>query len=140
MLDVHLSPTLAEITWQQLDQTAQLPCSTEKFFAVNNKFTANSRRRFERIFFRGRACLYHKKSTLGVYTIDLSPSGMGFYGPVQLLPKTQVILQFDQYDPLQLVAMRCRRVGEMCYRCGTRFLTGPLSTIPYRNLIRQLEG
>ena len=98
MLDITLSPTFPLTTWQALDQTANLPCKFEDFIASSRPFVASSRRSHSRIHFRGRASMRHGSSTSGVYTIDLSPSGIGLYSPVLLFPSDQVELCFDQFD------------------------------------------
>ena len=139
MLDVTLSPTFPVKTWQALDKTANLPCKFEDFIAGRFPFVANSRRSHSRILFRGRASMRHGGSTSGVYTIDLSPNGVGLYSPVLLLPQDHIELCVNQHDIMELVVRRCRRVGEFCYVCGTNFRTGPMATIPYRDLIRQFQ-
>ena len=140
MLDVVLSPTLPQVTWQSLDQKAILPCTPEEFFENGLPFVANSRRSHSRIHFRGRASMRREGSTSGVYTIDLSPKGLGLYSPVQLLPKQRIEIYFEQCQLMELVVHRCRRIDDYCYLIGTSFRRGPMSPIAYRDLIRQLQS
>ena len=100
----------------------------------------DSRRSHHRLQVRGQAAMRHSGTLSGVYIVDVSPKGVGLYSPMQLLPKTQVVLICDQWEELPLTIRRCQRLRDTCYLCGTCFLEGPMSSADYRDFLRQLES
>ena len=77
--------------------------------------------------------------SLGTYTIDVSPMGVGFYSPVQLYPRERVTVDFGSYGEMELQILRCRRLRKQCYSCGGTFTVGKMSPGTYREFMRFLK-
>ena len=142
MLDYHLSATVTDALWHGIHHRAELPCGAEDYFAVTGATptSPDSRRRFRRVRVRGRAAVRWGSELLGVYTIDVSPAGIGFFSPIQLFPKERVTIMIEECDPKELVIRRCRRGGKACYACGGEFTGGSLGPGPYRELLHLLKA
>jgi hypothetical protein len=141
MLDYKLSATVSDSAWKIATALAKIPKSEEEYFAETGAApeTEDTRRRFRRMRVRGRAIIVQGDEKYGVFTIDVSPMGIGFCSPVQLLPKEKISFFCEQSELLQLEVRRCIRTDEQCYNCGAVFLEGPMPPGMYRNLLSDLK-
>jgi PilZ domain len=126
MLGQRNAGNMIDASWDGVDQFVRLQIPEEEFLrcAGATPMTDDSRRSFHRFYFRGKALLDWRGESLGVYTTDLSRKGMGLLSPIQLFPKSRVQLQLGDSTKCQLEVVRCRRIGQECYECGTRFVIG----------------
>jgi hypothetical protein len=124
MLDLGHEPDVMDDFWALTELQARLPEPAEDFFAGQGPVRTHddSKRRFHRFYFRGKALLYRQAAILGVYTKDVSRHGIAFLSPVQLLPKERVRLCVLGASRLQLEVSRCRRTGPQCFECGAMFV------------------
>lgn len=141
MLADNLSAAIDSNGWQELSNRAELPCTEDDYFGTTgaSPTSPDSRRSYRRIRVRGRLEVRRGSESLGAYTIDVSPAGVGFYSPVQLYPKERVTVVFDGYGDLELQISRCRRVRKQCYSCGGMFTEGKMSPGIYREFLRFLK-
>jgi hypothetical protein len=124
MLDIGHERDLIDDFWALTEAKARLNQPDADYFAFKGPVPQcfESKRRFHRFYFRGKAILYRQDTILGVYTQDVSRQGIGFLSPVQLLPKQRVQMRVVGTNRLQLEVSRCRRVGECCFECGAKFI------------------
>jgi PilZ domain len=99
-----------------------LPPSWTDFFEVHGPIRCeySDRRAFRRVHFRGEALLTVGDEHFRVYTKDLSRGGMSFLHHKQLFPLDRVAIWWSSDDRAQLEVIRCTRLGECCYACGSR--------------------
>ncbi len=141
MLDFDLSTTLNNQLWESLPTCAALPCDEATFLAGSgiDSMIDDTRRRFRRVKLHGRAAATCGNQTFGVYTIDVSPMGVSFYSPRNLLPKEIVKLSFEQFRSLDVKIRRCRRVAASCYSCGGDFTAGAMKPAEYREFLEAMK-
>jgi len=121
MLDLIDATTLSEQAWRQLASRAELPCSWDEYVTsggVSNS-KVNSTRKHCRVSLRSIAIVIDGDQQYAAYAKDVSKSGLGFYSPVNLLPRTIIQLWVPGRALLRLRITRCRRLGERSYECGT---------------------
>jgi len=82
---------------------------------------ADNRRQYHRYYLRSKALLKRGDTTIGGYTKDISRQGVCLLSPLQLLPKERVKLTLPNGAAYSLQVVRCRRVFDNCFECGTRF-------------------
>ena len=142
MLDYQLSMSVSDHAWNTSTARATLAQSDEEFFAESGAGAQaeDSRRRYRRIRARGRAIAVRGTERYGVFTDDVSPFGIGFFSPIQLFPKEQVTLYFEESDKVVLEVRRCVRTEQNSYSCGGNFLKGPMSPSAYRNFLAELKS
>ena len=123
MLDLRNSRELIEYHWNSLDLRSELPCSEKEYWNRSGPVSvqANSQRRYNRTYLREIGILHSKEGDLAVYAKDLSRMGIGFYSPVQLFPCDRVELQIPGKILLNLKIVRCLRIRDRCFDCGTVF-------------------
>jgi len=110
--------------WEGTDAKVQLPeALRETFFSPQGPLPTHfeNKRQYHRYYLRGKAVLKRGDQVLGTYTKDVSRQGVGFYSPVQLLPKERVQLRLPTVE-LSLEVTRCRRIAKDCFECGARFV------------------
>jgi hypothetical protein len=141
MLADNLSAAVDTEAWQELSNWAELPSSKDDYFGTSgaSPTSPDSRRSYRRIRIRGRLEVRRGSESLGAYTIDVSPAGIGFYSPVQLYPQERVTAVFNGFGDLELQVSRCRRVRKQCYSCGGIFTGGKMSPGNYREFLRFLK-
>jgi len=128
MLDIRDATTLSELDWEQLPSRAELPCSWPEYAAGAGTVHTrpDSTRQFCRVALRSIAIAWVGDAAHAVYTKDVSKTGMGFYSPIQLLPRASVRIWVPGRSVLGLRVSRCKRLGERCFECGTQFeVSGP---------------
>lgn len=142
MLDLNLSATVSDHVWESASERVTLPQSVKDFFDQQGAapVAENTRRRYRRVFVRGRGIVLRGNNKYGAYTIDVSPMGVGFFAPLQLLPKEKIGLLFEESGLLRLEIRRCVRTGPNCYSCGGNFLDGPLLPGACRNFLAELSA
>jgi hypothetical protein len=123
MLDLRDATTLSELDWERIPTRTELPFSLDEYAAgagaVSTKF--DSTRQFCRIALRSIAIIWVEDDVYAAYTKDVSKTGIGFYSPVHLLPRTIVQLWVPGRSVLPLSISRCKRLGPRCFECGTLF-------------------
>ncbi len=142
MLDISLSATVSDQVWDSAAAHTTLSQSAENFFAEQGAVPVaeNTRRRYRRVFVRGRGVIVQGDKQYGAYTIDVSPMGIGFFSPIQLFPKQIIALFFEESGIRQLVVRRCVRTGPQCYSCGGDFVEGPMAPGAYRDFLAELSS
>lgn len=140
MLDYKLSISVSDEAWDSATAQASLIKLSDDFFSEQGAapMIDDSRRRYHRVRARGRALAIRGKKHYGVLTNDISPMGIGFFAPIQLLPIERIILVFEQSDQIELEIRRCIRTEGTTYSCGGNFTVGPLSPAAYRRFLREL--
>jgi hypothetical protein len=123
MLDLIDATTLTEASWQELASRAELPCSWQEYMAGAGavQTTPDDGRKYCRIALRGIAIIFVDEQAHAAYAKDVSKVGMGFFSPVNLLPRTCIRLWVPGRSLLRLRVSRCRRLGERCFECGGLF-------------------
>ena len=123
MLDSSFKKELSENTWNILPSRANLPCCWKEYFSQTGatRMESFSQRRYHRFHLRGIAILIRGNTYHAVYTKDLSRMGLGFYAPIQLLPKERIKIWLPQGKILDLTSARCFRLDTACYECGCLF-------------------
>ena len=126
MLDLRDATTLGEQDWERLPSRTELPWSWHQYAsgagAVSKKL--DSTRQYCRIALRSIAIIWQGDDAHAVYTKDVSKSGIGFYSPVQLLPKAAIELWVPGRSVLRLKVSRCKRIADRCFEIGTLFEIG----------------
>jgi hypothetical protein len=129
MLGVSNEKRLMEKLWEAAEAALQLPePEATYFFQFKGPMPSghfDNRRSYHRFYLRDKAILTRGKSTLGVFTTDISRQGIGFLSPVQLMPKERVQLLLTSGVEYHLQVARCRRQNDNCYECGGRFVVLP---------------
>ena len=123
MLDVLDAKELSERRWLQLPLRAKLPCSYAQYMndRGGDRVRAATRRRFQRAPLRGIAIGVTTGETLALYTKDVSRMGVGFYSPVNLLPRAEIRLWIPGQRLLAMRVSRCRRLAGGCFEIGASF-------------------
>jgi hypothetical protein len=127
MLEVGNGQDLMNDLWEATSAKVQLTEPLRRdFFSVKGPTPVfyDNKRTYHRYFMRGKAVLKRGKTMFGTYTKDVSRQGVGFFSPVQLLPKELVKLRLPTTE-LSLEVARCRRVDQGCFDCGARFALEP---------------
>jgi hypothetical protein len=124
MLDLSHERDVIEELWDLVEVKVQLPHEEAEFLAKSGPLPRcpETKRRFHRFHFRGKAILYRRDERFGAFTRDVSREGIGFLSPIQLLPKERVLLRVVGTSRLVLEIARCRRLSPGCYQCGARFV------------------
>jgi hypothetical protein len=129
MLGVCNEMRLMEKLWEAAEATLQLPEPEAKyFFEFKGPMPSghfDNRRSYHRFYLRDKAIVTRKRSTLGVFTTDISRQGIGFLSPVQMLPKERVQLLLTSGTEYYLLLTRCRRRTDNLFECGGRFVVCP---------------
>ena len=124
MLAVGDDPLVAPFDWNALALKTQLPAEWRDFFAQRGDVPRHPQcqRRYARRYLRTQAILRRADgAALGVYTGDLSRTGLRLLAPVQLFPHDRCVLQLPGSDEYALQIVRCRRFAPQCYECGAQF-------------------
>ena len=123
MLDCCHEPDLSEQLWNTLITRVELPAAIAELLesSLASETLLDSRRLYSRKPLRSIAIASCGQQRLACYAKDISRLGVGFYAPVNLLPKKLVSLWFPSGRSVQLLITRCRRVGAACFECGGVF-------------------
>ncbi len=123
MLDVSHETALNEQVWLALTSRTQLPESLQDYLQKNggDVVTADCQRRYARTPLRRIAIARVGDQLHACYAKDLSRMGIGFYAPVNLLPKQALQLWLPSGKTVPLRVTRCRRMAAACYEIGTIF-------------------
>jgi len=143
MLDYELTISVSDQAWDAAKAHATLEQDQGALLANSNvaaPLPVDSRRRYCRVLARGRALAIRGTERYGVITTDVSPIGIGFFSPIQLLPKEVIVLCFEPAEQIVLEIRRCARTENKTYSCGGNFANGPLSPAPYRDFLAALRA
>jgi len=126
MLDLSHAPDVSDAVWANVELTARIPAKMTDFFEKQGPTPVRvpDRRAYRRFYLRGKAVLRSDDWLLGIYTVDASRRGIGFFSPIQLLPKLHVRLQLPNVREFEIEIVRCCRLEEQCYHCGAVFIGG----------------
>lgn len=110
--------------WTGTTLQAVLPVSSGEFFALTGPMPTrrNCERAYERQYLRRKAVVKQDSDSLGVYLQDCSRMGIGIILPIQFFPCERIQVCMDNRRIYELEIRRCRRLGHMCYECGTIFI------------------
>jgi hypothetical protein len=124
MLDLSHEQDGKCVTWETVDATARVPEHMKDFFEKEGPLPARigCRRAFPHFYMRGKAIIRLDDRYLGVYTVDASRRGIRFFSPIQLLPKLRVSVRLQKVKEFQVQIVRCRRMDDCCYDCGSVFV------------------
>jgi hypothetical protein len=124
MLDLSHERDVIEELWDLVEVKVQLPVAEADFLTKTGPRPRcpETKRRFHRFHFRGKAILYRRDDRFGAFTRDVSREGVGFLAPAQLFPKERVLLRVVGTSRLVLEIARRRRLSRGCYQCGGRFV------------------
>lgn len=123
MLDLSHETALSEHLWQTLESRTNLPESLQDLLQRNggDVVTADCQRRYVRTPLRRIAIAVVGDARHACFAKDLSRMGIGFYAPVNLLPKQLLHLWLPGGKTVALSVTRCRRISAACYEIGTIF-------------------
>ncbi|QEG37312.1 hypothetical protein Pr1d_46530 [Bythopirellula goksoeyrii] len=123
MLDISHETKLSEEVWQSLLSRTVLPRPIEETLRDPSikQTRPDSKRFLARRPLHKIAIAKIGDELHACFAKDLSRMGVGFYSPINILPKTLVTLWLPGNKTLQLAITRCRRRGESCFECGSTF-------------------
>lgn len=123
MLDLSHETALSEQLWQALESRTLLPESLQGFLQKpsGGAVTASCQRRYARTPLNRIAIALVGDKRHACFAKDLSRMGIGFYSPVNLLPKQALQLWLPNGKTVPLRVTRCRRLAVECYEIGTIF-------------------
>lgn len=129
MLDLGDEPALNVPEWSAVASRAELPATLrgEATRYASDGVMADCQRRYIRKFCFKSAVARVGDDFHACYAKDLSRMGLGFFSPVNLLPKKVIRLWLSNGQLLKLRVVRCRRLGDKCYEIGTVFHIEPLN-------------
>lgn len=115
---------MSEHLWENTEARVQLPISLlATYFDKSGAqpHYQDSSRGYHRFFYRVKAVLTRGTLRLGIYTMDVSRTGVGIMSPVQLFPLERLTLELPSGNSFVIETRRCSRVNAQCYYCGARF-------------------
>jgi len=121
MLDVSYETEIDDL-WESLKSKASLPGSLEEYYAKSGPKSVCEHRAYDRHYLRCVAIMQQECEKHAIYMKDCSRAGMGIISPVQLFPRQQVQIWMNPQRSYALEVVRCRRVRQQCYECGTIFV------------------
>ncbi|GEM_PF-1962142 len=123
MLDLGNERVLTEHDWHALESRTQLPASVRDCWLRYGQdgVMASCQRRYARQPLHKYAILLADGVQHACYAKDISRLGIGFFAPLNLLPKAIVQLWLPHGQIMQLRITRCRRLDANCYEIGTVF-------------------
>ena len=122
MLDLSHETALSEQLWQALESRTLLPESLQGHLQKHGDVvTANCQRRYARTPLNRIAIALVGDQRHACFAKDLSRMGIGFYSPVNLLPKQVLQLWLPSGKTVPLRVTRCWRMATACYEIGTIF-------------------
>ncbi len=123
MLDLSHATEVNDL-WDTIESKASLPTTPEEFFGKSGLKALEEHRAFVRHYLRCQGILRRKRDreTHAIYMKDCSRVGMGLISPVQLFPRERIQILMNPQRNYKLEVIRCRRLRENCYECGTIFI------------------
>lgn len=115
--------------WSKVQERPLLPESEADFLKLCGRCESryDSRRAYERYYYRNRSILTVGVRTIGVYAKDISRLGIGFISPEQFFPGDEVTILVPGPKKMKLRIKRCWRVADRCYDCGAEYVLQPAS-------------
>lgn len=126
MLDANHATSVITRMWNATNQQASLPEAEATFFECHGPLPVDyeSDRAYSRVYYRHCAVLASEGNYYGVYTKDVSVTGIAFYSPTQIFPLDELTLIVPGPNKIRILARRCRMVEQNCFDCGVDFLDG----------------
>ena len=121
MLDISHAATIADV-WNGLEIRADLPGGPEDFYGKSGTKPSHDMREFDRHYLRCEGIVRRELETFGVFMRDCSRAGMGLISPVQFFPRERIQLWMKPERSYTLEIVRCRKIKENCYECGSIFI------------------
>lgn len=123
MLGISHEGKLSEQLWKTLPSRVVLPFPLEDFLDVQigQRAVFNSKRLHARKSLRTVAIAIIQDKLHACYAKDVSRMGVGFYAPINLLPRKIIRLWLPNGKILPLSITRCRRRSDACFECGGTF-------------------
>jgi hypothetical protein len=125
MLGLSNESTLTEQDWHALSSKVDLPDSISQHLRLQGHDGAmmGCQRRYARLPVHKMAILIDGADQHACVSKDVSRIGMGFYSPVDFLPKKTMRLWLPSGQIVSLRVMRCRRHAKNCYEIGAVFFS-----------------
>jgi hypothetical protein len=123
MLDLSHETALSEQLWNTLESRTVLPESLQGYLQKQggDVVLAGCQRRYIRTPLRKTAIALVGDQRHACFAKDLSRMGIGFYAPINLLPRQLLQLWLPNGKVVPLRVTRCRRIDVSCYEIGTIF-------------------
>jgi hypothetical protein len=123
MLGVDDARELSEQFWQELLSRVELPqeIADAQRKTAGEPVRSDCQRRYGRRSLASPAILADGVRHHACRGKDISRIGVGFYCPINVLPKKIIRLWLPHGGIFLLRVTRCRRLGERCYEVGSRF-------------------
>ena len=124
MLDISDVGQVIDESWDVLSSPVELPEEWTDFFDHHGPTSGDfdESRGYHRFHLRGKAILKRNGAHYGIFTKDISRTGMGFYCGEQLFPCENVSLWLPNGTNPEMAIVRCLRIKENCYECGAIFV------------------
>ncbi len=124
MLDVSDVGQVIDESWGVLPSPVELPEEWTDFFEQRGPTSAefDESRGYHRFHLRGKAILKRNGTHYGIFTKDISRTGIGFYCGEQLFPCEHVFIWLPNGTNPEMSIVRCLRIKENCYECGAIFV------------------
>lgn len=125
MLGLGNENTLTEQDWHALSSKVELPDSIGHHLRLHGHDGAmmGCQRQHARLPVHKMAILIDGADQHACISKDVSRIGMGFYSPVDFLPKKTVRLWLPSGQIVSLRIARCRRRAKNCYEIGALFFS-----------------
>ena len=124
MLDIVDVREMISNSWESLASPVDLPEEWVDFFdragPTDSEF--NDQRSYHRFHLRSKAILLRDDTCYGVFTKDISRTGMAFYCGEQIFPCERVALCLLNGKRSELSIARCLRIQQNCYECGATYV------------------
>jgi hypothetical protein len=125
MLGLGNQNTLTEQDWHALTSKVELPDAISQHLRLHGHDGAmmGCQRRYARLPVHKMAILIDGADQHACVSKDVSRVGMGFYSPVNFLPKKTMRLWLPSGQVVSLRVTRCRRQAEHCYEIGATYFS-----------------
>lgn len=123
MLGVGNATNLSELGWAELPSRVELPefvLASLRREPIDTAWTDCSRQYPRRAFYKPMIII-DGDNRHACLTKDLSRKGLGFYAPLNYLPRKTLQALLPNGELLPVRVTRCRRLGERCYEVGASF-------------------
>jgi hypothetical protein len=123
MLGVSNAAKLSAGAWADLPSRVVLPETVLASVRRESDDTrwADCSRQYPRRAFHKPVIIIDGESSHACMTKDLSRKGLGFYAPLNYLPRKLLHVWLPNGEMLSVRVTRCRRLGERCYEVGASF-------------------
>ena len=125
MLDISSDAQVTDNIWHLLSNEPDLPAEWTDYFDHQGPTPLfyDDNRAYNRHFYRTRSVMIRNGNQWSIITKDFSRKGIGFYAREQLFPRESVQLLLPDGTIRSVTIVRCLRVQDNCFECGTQFLS-----------------